>query len=80
MTTVYLVRHGKDAPNLTDYTGLNLTDISVYPHWGSPFFARDMTKVMQVMYKSKQKYILLNDYQYLIIKGDQINFIDVKDI
>lgn len=65
-------------PQLKDYTGLGLTDISVLPHWGSSLFKRDMDKVMRVMYVPQHKYVLLNDYQYLEVQGTDFKFVDVR--
>jgi dipeptidase E len=58
------------APQLTDYEGLNLTDVIVLPHWGSPHFQERYFKTMQNGYKTGNKVILLTDDQYLIVEND----------
>jgi dipeptidase E len=59
------------APQLTDYDGLNLTDVIVLPHWGSPHFQERYAKTMQSGYKTGHKVILLTDDQYLIVENGQ---------
>jgi len=56
------------APELTSYLALNLTDVLVLPHWGSPHFHDDYAKMTAENYKTGSKVILLTDDQYLLIK------------
>lgn len=56
------------APDLKDYKSLNLTDVVVFPHWGSPHFQKRYEKVMKSGYKTGLKIILLTDDQYLFVK------------
>lgn len=59
------------APELTDYKGLNLVDVSVLPHWGSEHFQKRYRKVMISEYKTGLKIILLTDDQYLLVKDNK---------
>jgi peptidase E len=68
----------KTVPELTDYTGLNLIDIAVRPHWGSDRFLERYHQEMDRLYSLKQKMILLNDYQYLHVKEDWYQVISVS--
>jgi len=58
------------APELQDYKGLGLTDVSVFPHWGSEHFHKRYEKVMQSGYKKGLKIILLTDDQYLLCEDN----------
>jgi dipeptidase E len=63
------------APDIKGYEGLNLTDISVLPHWGSASFKdRYMTERLAQNYNTEQKIILMNDFQYLIVENDFIAY------
>lgn len=67
------------APNINGYDGLNLTDISVLPHWGSESFKeRYMNERLKQNYNTDQKIVLLNDYQYLIVDDSNVQIIDVR--
>jgi len=66
------------APNLTDYTGLNLTDVSVRPHWGSEHFQERYHQEMDRLYALKQKMVLLNDQQYLHVTDDWYQIVTVE--
>lgn len=57
-------------PELVDYAGLNLTDVSVRPHWGSERFSERYHQEIDRLYSLKQKMILLRDNQYLHVKED----------
>ncbi len=56
------------APELTDYQGLKLIDVAVFPHWGSEHFQTRYEKVMKAAYKKGLKIILLTDDQYLLVE------------
>lgn len=58
----------KMVPELADYSGLNLTDVSVRPHWGSERFFTRYHQEIDRLYSLKQKMILLRDDQYLHVK------------
>jgi dipeptidase E len=63
--------HGLDdpslAPELRDHKGLALTDVVVFPHWGSEHFQNRYEKVMKSGYKKGLKIVLLTDDQYLLV-------------
>ncbi|MEK7141367.1 MAG: Type 1 glutamine amidotransferase-like domain-containing protein [Patescibacteria group bacterium] len=58
----------KITPELIDYTGLNLIDVAVRPHWGSEHFIERYHQEMDRLYSLKQNMILLRDNQYLYVK------------
>ncbi len=68
----------KITPNLTDYAGLNLTDISVRPHWGSDHFRKKYLKEMPRLYSLPYKFVLLNDQQFLSIEDEWSQIIEVE--
>ncbi|MEO8582091.1 MAG: Type 1 glutamine amidotransferase-like domain-containing protein [Patescibacteria group bacterium] len=55
------------APELKEYKGLGLTDVVVFPHWGSEHFQKRYEKVMKSAYKKGLKIILLTDDQYVLV-------------
>lgn len=59
------------APELTDYTGLGLTDVIVFPHWGSENFAKRYEKLMPALYNVKEKIVLLHNSQYLLVQDEK---------
>lgn len=59
-----------DAPELQSDQGLRLTDVIVFPHWGSEFFEKRYEKCMQNCYTKGNKVVLLTDDQYLWVKDD----------
>ena len=63
--------HPELFPELTDYTGLNLTDVVVFPHWGNEHFHNRYEKVMKSGYKKGMKIILLTDDQYLVVNENK---------
>lgn len=68
----------KITPELTDYTGLNLTDMSVRPHWGSDRFQKKYKREMTQLYSSPYKFVLLNDQQYLYIEDEWSQIVEVE--
>lgn len=56
------------APELADHAGLGLTDVVVFPHWGSEHFQNRYEKVMKSGYKTGLKIVLLTDDQYLLVR------------
>lgn len=56
------------APDLKDNIALGLTDVVVFPHWGSEHFKARYEKVMKSGYKKGLKIILLTDDQYLLVR------------
>jgi dipeptidase E len=69
----------KTVPELTDYTGLNLIDVAVRPHWGSERFLERYHLEMDRLYSLKQNMILLRDNQYLHVKEDWYQVITVSE-
>ena len=63
--------------NLTDYTGLGLTDVAICPHWGSEHMRERYHQEINRLYSHKQKIVLLNDQQYLYVKDDWYQIITV---
>lgn len=67
-SSIELVRYlddEKDAPDLKGYEGLNLTDVSILPHWGSEHFMDRYMKTVKSFYQNNSKVILLTDQQYV---------------
>lgn len=69
----------KTVPELTDYTGLNLLDVAVRPHWGSERFLEGYLNEMDRLYSLKQSMILLRDNQYLHVKEDWYQVITLPE-
>lgn len=58
------------APDLTTDSCLGLTDVIVFPHWGSPFFERRYEQCMRNAYHTGYRVVLLTDDQYLHVCDD----------
>lgn len=54
-------------PELTDYSGLNLCNISIRPHWGSEYFEKRYSEEYSRLYKLKTSMLLLPDQNYVVI-------------
>jgi dipeptidase E len=68
------------APELKGYEGFGLTDVVVFPHWGTDKFKeRYLNFRMQHAYTEKHKIILLTDNQYLKVEDDKYQIIDVTN-
>lgn len=65
------------APDLKGTQALGLTDVIVFPHWGSPHFHKRYEKVMQNGYKLGHKIVLLTDDQYLYVTDDWYQIMEV---
>lgn len=63
------------APNLRSYKGLGLTDVEIFPHWGSEYFEVGYMNTMKYVYKSGHKIILLADDQYVCVQGDRYQIV-----
>lgn len=64
---------------IDDFAGFGIVDFIVLPHWGRP----DKKEAYQGerfenTFNEDYKYLLLNDYQYVICTGDKISVIDVR--
>ena len=68
-------------PNMkiADYTGLNLVDFLIMPHWGSAAF-RDvyLGERKSRIYEADHRLILLNNYQYIEVVDGKYRIIDVR--
>jgi len=64
-------------PELTDYRGLRLVDVSIRPHWGSEYYLKRYHQEMDRLYGLKQKMIFLRDDQYLHVKDDWYQVVSV---
>lgn len=64
-------------PDLHDFSGLNLVDVSVRPHWGNESFASRYQEEMMRLYKLEVKMVLLRDSQYLLVEGESYQIVDV---
>ncbi|MBP7774160.1 Type 1 glutamine amidotransferase-like domain-containing protein [Candidatus Woesebacteria bacterium] len=64
-------------PELTDYTGLNLCNISIRPHWGSAHFASRYRDEFDRLYNLQEPMILLTDQEYAIVDDNQFTIVSV---
>lgn len=64
------------APNLKS-DGLGIVDIAVLPHWGSDVFREEYMKGFESMYIEGIKIVPLTNQQYIWIKDDLIQTIQV---
>lgn len=55
------------APELVGYSGLGLTDVVVFPHWGNEHFHDRYQKLIKAAYRNGLKIVLLTDEQYLLV-------------
>lgn len=64
---------------ITDLTGFGIVDFLPMPHWGSQDF-KDLYlgERKEKMYAEKWQIILLNNYEYVEVLGDQFHIIDVR--
>lgn len=69
----------KAAPEMAECSGLNLTDVSVRPHWGSEYFSKQYRREINRLYSLKEKIILLRDDQYLHVIDDWYRIISVSN-
>jgi dipeptidase E len=76
------VAHREEAlskvPDLTDFKGMGLVDFVTFPHWGNPstkdFYLHHR---MERAYNTENKIILLTDKQYVIVKDDWYQIVQV---
>lgn len=70
--------HKDVAPKLPNTKGFNLTDLSIFPHWGSDIF-KDMylNQRLELAYRKGYKIILLNDNQYVEVTDSIYKIIDI---
>lgn len=75
----YKLDNLRKAPKIKGYKGLSLVDFIIFPHWGSEHFrSRYLNQRLSHNYHTKNKFILLNDYQYLQIEGDWYRMVDIR--
>lgn len=65
-------------PELKDYTGLNLVNFIIKPHWGGQNFkAKYINKRMENSYSEKYPIVLLPDNSYIEVEDDSYKIIQV---
>ena len=66
-------------PEITDFTGIGLVDFVTFCHWGNEV-ARDfyLHHRMEKAYNTANKIILLTDRQYVIVKDDWYQIVEVE--
>jgi len=75
----YSLDNIEKAPNLKGYKGLGLVDFIVLPHWGSEHFRdRYLNQRLAHNYNTKNKLILLNDYQYIEVRADWYHIVEIN--
>ena len=75
---VYKLDKVKEAKKLRGYKGLGLVDFVVLPHWGSEHFkSLYLNKRLAHTYNTKNKLIILNDYQYIQVESDWYRFAEI---
>lgn len=74
---VYGLDKKEIAKNLQSERGLGLTDVIVFPHWGSPHFQKRYEVCMKNGYEKGNKIVLLNDDQYLWVRDDVYTIEDI---
>ena len=64
-----------------DTKGFGLVDFTVLPHWGSENFKDRWLSEdsFNYMFKENVPLIALNNYQYIEVKADEFNIIDVRN-
>lgn len=68
ITAIKLLDDPSLAPALTNYQGLALVDLVIFPHWGSKDFRQQYENMVTASYKPGKKIILLTDEQYLLVR------------
>lgn len=69
----------KKAPGLKEYSGLNMTDFCVVPHYKSLKFGRAAKRIIE-KYSEKMKLQTITDKQAILVEDNRINLISNKDI
>ena len=77
--TSYIPSKIKTAPKLKGCKGLGLVDVCILPHWGSEKHKEEyFSEKLIHNYNTKNKLIILNDYQYIQTKDDWYQIVEVK--
>ena len=61
-----------------DTRGIGLVNFLVMPHWGNDDFKKNYEKIPRDAYNMTTPMIILTNTQYVWVKGDSIQIIDVK--
>jgi len=62
---------------LKSFEAFGLTDVIVFPHWGSDGFREKYLELVPAVYGLGKKIILLTDQQYVAIDGNSYQIVDV---
>ncbi len=66
------------APNLKGYDGYGLVDFTILPHWGSKSFKElYLNRRLEHAYEGNSQLILLRDNQYIEVKDDWYQIVEV---
>ncbi len=67
------------APELQGTKAFNIVDFVIMPHWGGEEYRHLYNDYrMEHIYNEDYPYLLINDYQYIEVVGDQLRIIDVR--
>lgn len=67
-----------DDPQNFDTTGFGIVDFLVLPHWGSEDFREPYMKgKFEYIYNENNKLVLINDFEYVEVLGEQFRIIDL---
>ncbi len=58
--------------------GIGLVNFLVMPHWGESVFKKYYEKMPQHAYSMKVPMVILTDTQYVWVRGDSLQIIDIK--
>ena len=65
---------------LKTFKGFGLVDFITLPHWGNKYFKPSyLSQGFHQAYKPENKIIILNDWQYVEVKGDLYHIIDIRE-
>lgn len=70
-----------EAPSLKSYDALNLIDLCLFVHWGSPDLEKDGSQTLKIIkkyFKRKEKIVFLRDDQYLEVTDDAYKIVSAK--
>jgi dipeptidase E len=75
----YILGKINTAPKLKGFKGLGLADFCILPHWGSEKHREEyFSQKLVHNYNTKNKLILLNDYQYMEVEDGWYRMVEVK--
>lgn len=66
------------APRLRSFAALNLVDLCLFVHWGSPDLEKDGTKTLRIVkkyFKKEEKIVFLRDNQFLEVNDDHYKIV-----